>query len=300
MKERLKGWYRASSQSLKDAAWKFGVDRANRMAAAIAYRVVFALAPLLLIAVSVLGAVVGSSEKAQAEISTSIEEVAGEQVAGFIDGFIDSALSSGDTAALIGAVLLFWSATSLFLEMQNDLNDIFEVPYEHVSGLIGLAKMRGIGVLWAFGLGVGVLVVWLLNAVWRFFAGLFPENLSGLHAVIAFLAPLISVVILPFVFGLMFQTMTAAKVQWRAVWWGGLFTAIAFIVAAHGIGLYFTLFDSPTAIGFASSIVVVLFLAYLLSSVFLFGAEVTKVYSDHLDGLEAEHTPSRARDTEGG
>jgi len=288
MKERLIGWYRASSQSLIDAARKFGTDRANRMAAAIAYRVVFALAPLLLIAVSVLGAVVGSSEQAQADISTAIEEVAGEQVAEFMDGFIDSALSSGDTAALIGAVLLIWSATSLFLEMQNDLNDIFEVPYEHVSGLIGLARMRGIGVLWAFGLGLGALLVWLLNAVWRFFDGLLPENLSGLHAVIAFLSPLISIFVLPFVFGMMFQTMTAVKVQWRAVWWGGLFTAIAFIVAAQGIGLYFTLFDSPTAIGFASSLVVVLFLAYLLSSVFLFGAEVTKVISDHLDVLEAQ------------
>ena len=48
------------------------------------------------------------------------------------------------------------------------------------------------------------------------------------------------------------------------------------------IGLYFTALGSPTALGFAGSLVVVLFSAYMLSSVFLFGAEVTKVYADHL------------------
>ena len=31
----------------------------------------------------------------------------------------------------------------------------------------------------------------------------------------------------------------------------------------------------------------ILFLAYMLSSVFLFGAEVTKAYSDHLDRRES-------------
>jgi hypothetical protein len=53
-------------------------------------------------------------------------------------------------------------------------------------------------------------------------------------------------------------------------------------LATYGIGLWFQVAGPTTALGFAGSFVVILFLAYMLSSVFLFGAEVTKVYADRL------------------
>ena len=59
-----------------------------------------------------------------------------------------------------------------------------------------------------------------------------------------------------------------------------------FVAASYGVGLYFQNFTGPTALGFAGSFVVIIFLAYFLSSVFLFGAEVTKVYERMLDGRE--------------
>jgi membrane protein len=68
---------------------------------------------------------------------------------------------------------------------------------------------------------------------------------------------------------------------------GGLFTAVVFIVAAYGIGLWFQIFGATSALGFAGSFVVILFLAYMLSSVFLFGAEVTRVYADRLSTSRA-------------
>ncbi len=278
--------YAVSRDILVSAGTKYGAGRVNRMAAAVAYRTVFALAPLFIISVSVLGAIVGGSDEAKAEIISTVSGVAGSQVAKFVESLLSSALEAGNTAAVIGIILLFWSASSLFLELQHDLNDIFEVPYERVSGLANFAKKRGIGFLWAFGLGLMTLAVWLLNAIWRFVEGLLPESLTGLHAVVGLLAPLVSLAILPFTFGLIFQTMTVVRLPWRAVWWGGLFTALVFTLAAYGIGLYFTVFSTPTALGFASSFVVVLFLAYLLSTVFLFGAVMTKLYSDHLARAE--------------
>jgi membrane protein len=210
--------------------------------------------------------------------------VAGSEVADLVSDLLDSALEAGNTAAVVGIGLLFWTSSSLFLEIQHDLNDIFDVPYDQASGVIALAWKRAIGVLWAFGLGLALAAVWLLNAVWRFLSGVLPEGFERFHDVIAVLAPLVSVLILPFLFGLIFQTMTVVKLRWRAVWWGGLFTGVVFVLAAYGIGVYFAIFEEgPSAIGFAGSLVVILFLAYLLSTVFLFGAEMTKAYSDRLD-----------------
>jgi membrane protein len=261
------------------------------MAAAIAYRTVFALAPLLIILVAVLGMVLGSETEARQEIYDTIAAVAGEQVADIVDGILDTALSSTGSAFVIGGILLLWTASSLFLEMQHDLNDIFEVPHEVVSGIIAMARTRGIGFLWVLGLGFLLIATWMLTAIVGFLGGLVPASMEGVHDAVTVLAPVVSVVLLPLVFALIFQTMTARPVPWRAVWVGGAFTAAVFLVAAFGIGLYFELFGSATALGFTTSFVVILFLAYFLSMVFLYGAEVTKVYADRLAERAAPTVP---------
>lgn len=266
----------------KSAGKSYGVDRVNRMSAAVAYRTMFALAPLLLIAVFFLGLVVGGDVAARLEILDGIERVAGETVADAVGLFLDSVSTSGGTAGLVGFVLLLWTGSSLFLELQNDLNDIFGVPYEQTTGIVETVRKRGLGFLWALGMGVLLILVWLLNSLWQLIGNFFPESLDTVHQVIAVLAPLVSLVILPFVFALITQTFTQVKVRWRAIWWGSLFTSFVFLLAAYGTSLYFTLSEA-SAISIAASLFVILLLAYVLSAVFLFGIEVTKVYNRYLD-----------------
>ncbi len=262
------------------------------MAAAISYRTVFALAPLLIIAVAVLGSFLGSQVEAQQQIHDGIASVAGEEIADMIDGILTSALSSSGTAYLIGGVLLLWTASSLFLEMQRDLNDIFEVPHEEVGGIVGMVRLRGIGFLWVLGLGFLLVATWMVNALWGFVSGLFPGNLEAVDDLITVLTPLASLILLPIVFALIFKTMTAKKIPWRAAWVGGAFTSVVFLGAAYGVGVYFDIAGPTTALGFAGSFVVILFLAYFLSMVFLYGAEVTKAYTDK---MEAEAAPAVTR-----
>ena len=67
---RLPSWARGPAEILAGAAEGYGSHRASRMAAAISYRTVFALAPLLIIAVAVLGSFLGSQAEAQQRSST--------------------------------------------------------------------------------------------------------------------------------------------------------------------------------------------------------------------------------------
>ena len=288
---RLPGWARRPAEILAEAAEGYGRHRNSRMAAAIAYRTVFALAPLLIIAVAVLGTFLGSQTEAQQQMIDAIAGVAGQDVALIVDGILTSALNSTGTAYLIGGVLLLWTASSLFLELQRDLNDIFEVPQEEVRGIPAMARTRGIGFLWVLGLGFLLVATWSMNAAWRFIADLLPESLDAVNDVVSFVTPLVSVILLPVVFGLIFKTMTVENVRWRAVWIGGLFTAVVFLVAAYGVGIYFQIAGPTTALGFAGSFVVILFLAYFLAMVFLFGAEVTKAYADRLDARAGGPAP---------
>jgi membrane protein len=284
MIERLPTPVQGAAEVFAEAAQSYGADRAPRMAAAIAYRTIFALAPLLMILVAVLGAFLGSRAEAQQQIFDIIQSVAGTAVADIVDDVLTSALTTSGTAALIGALLLLWTASSLFLEMQRDLNDIFGAPYEKVRGLVAMVRTRGIGFLWVFGLGALLIAAWFVNAIWRFLGSLLPERMATAHEVLSVLTPLVSLVLLPVLFALIFQTMTVKRLPWRPVWVGATFTAAVFVAASYGIGLYFELVGATSAIGFAGSFVVVLFLAYFLSSVFLYGAEVTQAYAERMAG----------------
>lgn len=280
MLEKAKDLATTTYAIFKYAGKQYGVDRVNRMSAAVAYRALFAAAPLLLIALSVLGPVIGG-EAARAEILDVIDRFGGEAVVDAVERLLDSLAQTSVVTGVVGFVLLLWTSSSLFLELQNDLNDIFGVPYEQTTGIVNLVRKRGLGFLWALALGLILIVVLLLNNVWQFLGNLFPDSFEGAHEVITFLTPLVSAVVLPFVFVLFFQSLTQVKVSWRSLWWGSFFTSAAFLVTSYGASIYFRL-STDTAAGFAGALFVVLLLFYIFSAVFLFGAEVTKTYDLYL------------------
>lgn len=280
--DRTKGRFRLAYRMIEAAGKEYGEDRVGRMSAAVAYRAIFALAPLLLVAVSVFGIFIGSSATAQAEILDAVSRFAGSEVEQAMSQLLTSAESSRSITSIVGFALLLWTASSLFNELQNDLNDIFHVPYEVTVGAVAFIRKRGIGFLAALGLGLLLITVWLLNVLWNLLEGLFPESWSAVHTVIGVLTPLVSLVVLPLVIALAFQILSRVKVRWRAVWWGSFFTAVAFLAAAYGTGLYFS-FAGTSAARLAGSVFVILLLAYVLSAVFLFGAEITKVHNDYLE-----------------
>lgn len=273
---------RITFEIFKHAGKQYGIDRVNRMSAAVAYRTMFAMAPLLLIAVYVVGLVLGSSDAARVEILDAIQRVAGMTVADAVDTALGTLADTGSTAGLVGFVLLLWTGSSLFLELQNDLNDIFGVPYEQTTGILETVRKRGLGFLWALALGLILVVAWLLNSIWQFLGDLFPADFEPAHRLISILTPLVSVVVLPFVFALFTQTLTQVRVRWKAIWWGSFFTSIAFLAASYGASLYFR-FSSGSAARIAGALFVILLLAYILSAVFLFGAEVTMSYARYLE-----------------
>lgn len=263
------------------AGKQYGEDRVNRMSAAVAYRAMFAAAPLLLIAIYIVGLVLGG-EEARLEILAAIERVAGDMVVRAVGTLLDELANTGVATGIVGVVLLLWTSSSLFLELQNDLNDIFGVPYEQTTGIVNLVRKRGLGFLWALSLGLVLIAVLLLNNIWQFLDNLFPDSFQPAHDLISFLTPLVSVVVLPFVFVLFFQSLTQVKVRWRALWWGSFLTTVAFLLTSYGASLYFRL-STNSAAGIAGALFVILLLAYIFSAVFLFGAEVTKAYEIFLD-----------------
>ena len=296
MRDKIRQLVTRTYLIFQHAAKQYGLDRVNRMSAAVAYRAMFAMAPLLILTVYVVGLVLGS-EAARAEIIDAIDRVAGPTVVEAVDTVLARMADPGAVTGLVGIVLLLWTSSSLFLELQNDLNDIFEVPYEQTTGILRTVRKRGLGFLWALALGLILILVLLLNNIWQFLGDLLPAGFDPVHRVVTVLTPFVSVLILPVVIALFVQTLSQVKVRWRAVWWGSFFTAVAFLVTAYGTGLYFR-FSETSAAQIAGALFVILLAAYIFSAVFLFGAEVTKAYEIYLETGRPPGVPAPADEPE--
>jgi len=278
---------------LREAARRYGEDRVGRMAAAVAYRTMFSLAPLILIAVAVFGLAIGDSALAREEVLSRIGELAGDEVAAAVTTFVGTAVTESGVAAIVGFLLLLWTASSLFLEVQNDLNDIFDVPDERTAGVVSFLRRRGLGFLWTLALGVILILVWALQLVWGLFENWFDrEGLRSLHDLITLLAPFVSLLILPVVFALIFQSLTHVEVRRRSIYVGAIFTSVVFLLAAYGIRLYFSWGSGGSPSQVAGTLFVILLAASTLSTVFLFGAEVTKTFDYYQATGSLEELPA--------
>lgn len=288
MWESVKEKARLAYGILFEAGRSYGEDRVGRMAAAVTYRTIFALAPLTLIALWVFGLVIGDSATARDSIIKAVEDFGGSSLASAVDNLIASASTGANTAAVVGFALLVWTASSLFLELQNDLNDIFGTPQQSLVGPLVYMFKRGVGFVWTLGLGLLLILFWALNFLWGLFGSWFGDiGLVAVHDAIDRLSPVLSLLVMPVLFALVFQSLSRVKLRKRALYLGSIFTTVGFLVSSLGLRLYFSWDSDTSASRVAGTLFIVLLAANILSSVFFYGAEVIKVYQRYLETGEA-------------
>jgi membrane protein len=92
----------------------------------------------------------------------------------------------------------------------------------------------------------------------------------------------------------MFKVLPDARVQWRDVWAGALFTALLFTAGKYLLGLYLGNKDMSSAYGQAGALVLLLLWFYYSGMIFFFGAEMTQVWARR-HGREIEPTEGAVR-----
>ncbi len=94
----------------------------------------------------------------------------------------------------------------------------------------------------------------------------------------------LSVFILAWLFALIFKLLPDAYIRWRAAWLGGLWTSLLFTLGKTAIGFYLAKSDVMTSYGAAGTFVLVLLWVYYSSLIFLYGAELTWLWHQRLQG----------------
>jgi membrane protein len=265
-------------------------DYAPSMGAALAYYTLFSIAPLLIIAIAVAGLVFGQ-EAARGEIVAQIQGLIGREGAIAVQGLLKSANEPAqDIFATVASIItLAIGATTVFAELQSDLDRIWRVPAPAtVSSIWGLLRSRLLSFGLVLGLGFLLLVSLVVSAAIAAFGkwsyGFFEGREAYLHA----LNFGISFAITTLLFALIYKLMPRASIAWRDVWVGAAVTSLLFEIGKLLIGLYLGTTSVASGFGAAGSLVILLVWVYFSAQIFLLGAEFTWVYSHEYGSKAAQ------------
>lgn len=283
---------------IKDAALDWLDDEAPRLAAALSYYTAFAIAPLLVLTIAIVGLVIGR-DKASAQIVEQFDHLIGRQGAEMMATVIENSSKSGSgvIATVVGIVALLFGATGVFGELKAALNKIWEVELKPAKGRGGIWRIIRTRLLSfamvlciAFLLLTSLVVSAVLAGVGTWVGGVVGGELILLR-VTSFLVTMGVLVVL---FALMFKILPDAEIGWREVWVGAIVTGILFAIGKFLIGLYLGRSGVASVYGAAGSLAIVLLWVYYSALIFLFGAEVTQANAKRL-GKEIRPAPGAVK-----
>jgi membrane protein len=248
------------------ATWDhFGAIRGGTLAAAISYRALFALAPLLVVAVAVAGGIFGE-DAANGELAIQLERALGPEIAAAVQELV---ISAGDSqsAGWIGVLVFIWAGSGLFVEFQGALRVIYDIAPERMQGFWSAVRRRLVTVaaVVASAFMLAITVAGATAAAWLRVE--WAERGLGW---------LVSAAVLIGGLALAFRYLTIERPPWRFVGLGALATAMAALVAGWGVGLFIARGGGGGASGVAGSLVAVLLTVYVLAIVVLFGASLAR------------------------
>ena len=283
---------------LRETLANWSKHDASTHSAALAFSALFAIAPILILVVSVSGWAFGV-QAAQGQVQRDLSLFIGSQSAGVVQDLVAAASArprTGRFAAIVGTVTLLVTATGALMQLQDTLNTVWEVTPKPGFFLKRLLLKR----LLCFGLilGVGVMVLASLGAS----AGLtalqkvLESRLEiGWSKILGWTDVTFSWLLMTVLIALIFRFLPDVELSWRDVAWGSAITSVLFLAGRYAIGFYLGRTGVLSTYGAAGSLVLILLWIYYSSLIFLVGAEFTRVHSRRYREGMAKASPGAER-----
>ncbi|MBL7835655.1 MAG: YihY/virulence factor BrkB family protein [Cyclobacteriaceae bacterium] len=285
----MKKFAKSSWSVLKQSLVSFVQGDSFTHASSIAFYTIFSLPAILLISLSI-GSTLFDRADVQRELVSQVGLLIGSGSAMEIENILINAARHTDTwlARVIGIITLVVSATSVFLSLQISINQIWKIKPKPKRGFIKFLVNRLLSLTMVISIGFVLMVSLVMDTLIVMFQERLSDNLGGITLVIVtVLNVVMSFLFVALLFGLMFKMLPDAKIRWRDVWVGSLVTTALFTSGKFLIGLYLGNSSLNSAYGAAGSLVIILVWVYYSALIFLFGAELTYIYTKDIgSGIE--------------
>jgi membrane protein len=267
---------------VKKTFQEFSDDKGSQLSAALAYTGIFALAPLLIVIISVAGWLFGQ-KAAEGTLFSNLTDIVGPRTADSIQHAIAHTYQSRHSAiafvlGLIGSLL---AAGALTGQLQNAFDVIFGVVPDPRGGLKRMIYVRFKNAVTLVGgslvVAASVLVTAVLSA-----AGSSLSNRLGMPRatlqVINILASLLVFIVLLY---LIYRVLPDVRLPKPVVWWAAVVVGLLFLIGKIILGWVIGRNGTASAYGTAASLVTLLLWFYYTGQILLIGAEGMKVYADN-------------------
>ena len=280
---------RTNWQVTKETFKEFIDDNPLDYAAIIGFYTIFSLPAVLIIVIRIAGSVFGL-EAVRGEVVAQVGGIVGRNSAEQIQSIIENAWQSDASTigTIVGVVTMIFTATTVFVALQDSINAMWEVKAKPEKGWIKLVMARFLSLAMVVSMGFLLLVSLSLDVILGVLNNYLKEALSGIAVYVMTIANIfISLLINTLIFAVIFKVLPDAKVKWKNVWIGAVVTAILFAIGKSVLNIYFQHDPLADTYGAAGSLVLILVWVYYTSIIFLFGAEFTQVYSrEHDRGIK--------------
>lgn len=253
----------------------FQKHSAPRFAAAIAYYMIFCLAPLFVFMLSALGIFL-NDPVTNREFFAALQQLFGREAVLFLQENLEP--QSKEVSIWITIVGLFFAllgASAVFKELKCGLDTLFEVKVP--KGNFLTVMMRN---LTAFStvivIGLFLIVSLLSTMAISIVATTFSAELAFINTgLVETLNFLLSLIVLSAFFMILHSLVPDAKTPFRLTLVGGVVTALLFTLGKTLFGMYLGTIGVSSAYGAAGSILVLLLWIFYSAQIFFFGAAIT-------------------------
>ncbi len=259
--------------------WQF--NEVSLLASSLAYYTVFSLAPLMVIIISILGAIYGEATAKQ-QIVEQMTGIIGNRGAQLIATAITNMRQDtrGDWLKFIFNFGFFaFGASGVFAQIQYALDKIWGVKPEPKRQLLNFVRKRVLSFAMVIVIAFLLFVSYLFNSIFIIIVNSLKSLVPALGYLWQFASFLLSFAILSLLFAAIYTILPDAKVAWRSTIVGAMITAILFMVGQLLFGLFLNQIDIGSAYGVAGSFLIIITWIYYAAHILFLGAEFTKVYA---------------------
>lgn len=255
-------------------------DKVSRLAAALAYYTVFSIAPLLIIAIAIAGAVFGQTA-AEGQLMSQLEGLLGQEAIGVIEIALKNASQpgTGSVASLISIGVLLMGASGVFAQLQDALNTVWHVQPKPGRGIGGFIRKRLLSFCMVLAIGFLLLLSLIIGTVISALSRYNTDFLPGSAFLWSNIDFFVSLGLMILMFALMYKYVPDVKIGWKDVLVGATMTALLFSFGKFLLEWYLSQNSAASAYGAAGSLIVFLAWIYYSAQIVLFGAEFTQVYA---------------------
>lgn len=255
-------------------------DRLGQHAAGIAYRVLFSLAPLSIVLVSILGVLLEDDERREEVIDEIVSWLpVDEEGSSKVEEAITGLASPTSLLGLVSLALFFWASTGMMAALRTGLEAAMSVERRRPAArgkLVDLLLVAGAGAL---------VIVMMASAVVSQVVTRFVEDAADLldvggGLVTELVRVGVPLVVTTVVVMLLYRFVPSRRLRFGDAVAGGIVTGVLLLVISAASALVYDQAAQLSVVyGSITVVLVFLYTVYLYASALLFGAEVAAAWS---------------------